>query len=423
MSAVTGKKLRSGKIIPIPIPLNRKLNNSPVGETDQELLDKLIKVQSTKAQDIVSDIKPLEDLSVSVYFEVPEDDSLKDSEIINSTPLQLVLPYRTDPFENISPEDSETYSESSMEEMAQFDREDFKELPAFHGNPSELPRFIAMVTKMNDLLAENQKVILFNKLDQKLTDHKAYGLYSENIEHTWDSLKIELERAYFIQRDYSSLTVEMLRMSQSKNENVKRYCERVSNKFADIKRAVIARFDDQAAREIIIEEQKRITLNAFKDGLNPELRSIVKSAHNLTLQDAFKTAVEEEEGYNRSVNLQSRPLFQNNNLPRPIAIPGANVKIEPYEGNRYNPPVRYGQGQQKFCTRCQARTHNVNECFANYDVNRVRLPNVNPDRTVNSINHPQNTDESNYPTSKNFLNNEGEGRPSLTQQLQVPSQF
>lgn len=177
--------------------------------------------------------------------------------------------------------------------MAEFDREDFKLIPEFTGNPRDLPRFISLVSDMNDELADDQKPLLFRRLGLKLKD-KSYQLYKDNEDQTWDSLKGELAASYLELRDSSILITEMQKISQGKNENVQRYADRMTRKLTEIKRANEVRYDTEAIRNAFNEEHSRIALNTFKDGLKDPLRILVKAARDDSLQAAIATAKEEE---------------------------------------------------------------------------------------------------------------------------------
>lgn len=225
--------------------------------------------------------------------------------------------------------------------MAQFDRKDLKELPEFHGNPRNLPRFISMVERRLNRLVENQRNLFFERLDYKLFG-RAYEIYNDNVDGTWESFKVELKRAFLVKKEYVDLSAEMLMMVQFKGEPVIKFADRLNSQLSAIKSAIKDRFADEFSRGIFIDEQRRLALKVFINGLNPMLKTIVKTTRDLTLEGAIDTAVEEEEIFKHEQRSCIEPLKRNHNA-------------------------------QKFCNRCKSSTHQEDFCYASKDIDKVKL--------------------------------------------------
>lgn len=333
-------KLRSGKIYTkreVQDKPKRRLNNSP---TEGLFVD---------TDDQSTPIKQIDDSQIK---DVPK--LLQSKEFIN--PAQS--------FKFLSDESEDEFFELSVKSlfieefaiMAQFDRHDFKDIPEFRGDPCELPRFILLVTRMHVTLDAANKIVLFEKLANKLIG-RAFDLHTENVLRTWDTLKTELEGKFLEQRDPIVLIGELQRFNQGRVETVRNYATRISDKLAAIRQATNSRNISAAAKLLFNEEHNRVALITFGNGLRDPMWTIVKAARDQTLQAAIVTATEEEASNKLTTPQTYSHIGQN--FP-----PGTPIKTEdPFYKNPF---------AQK-CTRCQHTNHSVDKCYANFNLEGKRL--------------------------------------------------
>lgn len=304
------------------------------------------------------------------------------------------------------------------ENMAAFDRRDFKDIPEFKGDPSELPRFITLVSRMNESLLVAERVILFEKLGNKLTG-TAFDLHATNTLRTWATLKNELEERFLTRKDPAVLVSELQAMYQGRSEPVRDYANRISNKLAKIKQATALRDITEATKTLFNEEHERISVIVFKNGLREPLRTIVKATRALTLQVAINTALEEEGDSNQNLFRSSTRNRQN------FSPQDQSIKQEPDDRN---PVARQNFKEERppiFCNRCQRRNHMENQCYARFNAKTgEQLAPVNVEKVINAVGKTQIEDFENNcgRISKNWKSSGTEGQVLLSQTLNGPLQ-
>lgn len=429
------RKLRSGKTYPIPERRSFKpTNNSPAASSESDS-DSLIQEAKEGSQINSSGSEGTER---KVDAENTDDLSTNFGTATSSTPRVFANSILVPLFSSLSLHDNleSTNCETKNIKMAQFDREEFKDVPEFGGNSKELPQFISIVDEMNEELADDQKMILFKKLRIKLKG-KAYEIYAENVERTWDSLKLELEQSFLVRKDYMLVSAELQRITQGRNESVKHYSDRVTGKFTELKQAVKARFLEPGARATILEEQQRLVLKAYKNGLQVHLKNIVKAARDLTLADAIRTAMEEEEdsGINNPREFgQGQGAFQRRVKSEAVAWESRgkgdfeprypqrdNFKKENETRRLPNAPgnpfkrEEFKPAPQRACNRCGRTNHLAGSCFAMKDIEGNSLTQRGPNRTVNFYEGRNNMLGED---SKNANFNGSQSQTSLTQKFQ-----
>lgn len=229
-----------------------------------------------------------------------DSDSESNSVDLNNT----FLNYSENSDSNISIVDSKKQGEIRNSKMAKKDFNMFqavKFISEFDGTPSKLHQFLECSDLIFDDLkdSEHNKFLLVMK---KLLVGKAYD---ETVKHivydSWDDLKEDLKRRYTEVRSKLQVSQELNTVRQKKDEDVRSYGSRVQ--------VLLSQFNDICITEAGTGSEKFVesinshtALIAFQEGLNSNIRVIVKASNSKTLNESIAKAIEEEALSKRHVN-------------------------------------------------------------------------------------------------------------------------
>ena len=265
--------------------------------------------------------------------------------------------------------------------------------------------------KLNDEFDENS---LIEMILLKLQD-KAHDIFKYKKFKTYSSLNSELITQFKESRPVEYLQVELVRINQQHNEDVKSYAHRVEELVADLNSACIAREGEDCA-EIIQRLNSNTALKAFVDGLKSSLQLIIKSCRFTTLKEAVSKAIEEEATLNYKLcsfsNTSSSPknfpikcqickrnghsaescyrrkpnnlensqdttrTFENSN--KSTVVNSTSQSYKPYISNQH----------QVVCGYCKRIGHHIRNCRSRTYAESNRNQNVNP--AIQTINDSGN---------------------------------
>lgn len=188
--------------------------------------------------------------------------------------------------------------EMGTNELNMFDT--LKFIPEFDGSPSKLHQFLQCC----DIIFNDLKVsehIKFLQLMKKILTGKAYD---ETVKHknykTWSELKKDLETRYKDVRSKLQISQELSEMRQKYDEDVRSYGSRVQELLFQLNDICV--MEAGAGSEVIVEKiNSQTALVAFQEGLNNNIRIVVKSHHATNLNDSIKYALEEEALFKRHI--------------------------------------------------------------------------------------------------------------------------
>lgn len=222
-----------------------------------------------------------------------------------------------------------------------------KLIPNFEGNQGgEIHRFLNACDFAMQNIDPSLQPVLVQAIKTKLGG-KAFAITQNRIITDWSGLKTLLENAFCAQRTPGYLQLELISLKQKSGEAVQEYANKLENLLHELCNVSVVGKTVEAATAIR-EYIKETTLTTFIEGLEPNLRQIIKSRHHPSLEEAINDSLEEEKLIKSNADTQR--LFQNR--------------------QEKNWPSKY-------CTVCHKRNHNTNQC-------RFAKPNSGPKDTGQS---------------------------------------
>lgn len=262
-------------------------------------------------------------------------------------------------------------AEQELETMAEFNRNEFmSSIPEFEENSQELPRFISLVEFMLSELTVAGQQMLYRNLRYKLKS-KAFEIYEEVLDNTWEGLKTRLEQHFLVQKSMIALQNEMQQMYQGRNENVKTFADKIKTKLNELKHCTSYNYAEVAVRNGFNSEHKKLALKAFRNGLSYPIRNIIKAGRDRSLDEAVSAALEEE------ADLPKR------DSERKVVNSGFVPNDQMRQGNER--PMPKFRTPQFYCQRCHSRSHNINDCFARLTVEGTPLLAIKNERQINTV--------------------------------------
>lgn len=168
-----------------------------------------------------------------------------------------------------------------------------KLIPSFDGTPSNLHQFLECC----DIIYDDIKETDYNKflrLMKKILIGKAYN---ETVKHntydSWEELKDDLKLRFTYVRSKLQISTELNTIRQKSDESVRDFGSRVQALVCELNDICIT--DAGAGSEKIVEAiNAQTSLIAFQEGLNSNIRLVVKAANCKLLKDSIAKALEEE---------------------------------------------------------------------------------------------------------------------------------
>lgn len=254
-----------------------------------------------------------------------------------------------------------------------------KFIPEFDGSSVDLIKFLECCDFVNKPLEDNETDKFLQIVKSKLTG-RAYNLIRNQTFTNWASFRDELYLHFHDARNTEQLLINLVTITQRPNEDVRSYGVRVEQILSEILE-IASEKKDASEKKIISEYHSDTALRYFLNGLNDELKIIVKASNPKTLRDAIQKGVNEENTVKRDKS----------NLPK----------------------CNFCNKVGHVFSNCRQRSNNNYNFSSN--MNRQHPNNFSYSRTENR-NIPSTS--FNFPTPTNFLQTpRPSNRPNNTQQF------
>lgn len=201
-------------------------------------------------------------------------------------------------------------------------------IPRFEGtNRGEIYRFFNACDFAMQNVDSVLKPVLLQAIQTKLSG-KAFAITQNRVITDWPGLRSLLEGAFCAQRTPGYLQLELNSSRQKSGEAVQDYATRVENLIHELCNVSVVGKSKEAT-EAIRDYIRETTLTTYVEGLDQNLRQIIKSRNHKSIEDAIKDSLEEEKLLKSS--LETQRLLQN-------------------------------VGSSKYCSICRRSNHNTNQC-------------------------------------------------------------
>ena len=250
-----------------------------------------------------------------------------------------------------------------------------KLLPEFNGKRSELDRFLSICDMIDrDLCPESDEPLLLTIIKSKISGI-AYSTIKYKDIPNLKSLTSILINNFSEVRTVAQVQSELINAKQKYSENVREFSARIEKLKTELDDACIQSQGAESAK-IIQELNAKSALRAFVEGLNNNIKLIIKACRFPSLIEAVEAAVEEER------NFKSK-TFTPNKFPRESIkcsfchkighkFENCFSRINKSQNNfRNRQPVNYTQEPNQttfnknkiFCSYCKEPGHHISNCY------------------------------------------------------------
>lgn len=237
-----------------------------------------------------------------------------------------------------------------------------KIIPEYDGSPTTLHRFISCCEIIQKPLKSEENANLINLLKVKLTG-KAYDVLRYKDFKTFRELKSEFQKQFGETRSSAQIQLELLQNSQSRNENVKSYANRIQQLLTELNECCSNSLGK--SNDDILTLNDQTALKAFQEGLVPSIKLIVKACRFTKLKDAVAFAFEEETNLQSKSNSNTTPSYHKPIIKCQVCHkPGHNADVC-FLRYRVNNPNSYSKAHNNIrviCAYCKNIGHHIQEC-------------------------------------------------------------
>lgn len=203
-------------------------------------------------------------------------------------------------------------------------------VPEFAGDVKQLTNFLNIVEYLSDSIKENQdkeNLIKF-VLKTKLSDIVRHRLNSHPEPSDIKQFKAVFSQVFKSKKTPLNIQSELSRTVQG-NLSISDFASKIENLVAELNSLQLVSADEHS-RSTIIKLNDEVGLNAFKMGINDNIRSVIFAARPANLSDAISLAFE-------------------------VDIPNSSNSIFKFDAKN--------QRYDKFCKYCKKKGHLISECF------------------------------------------------------------
>lgn len=323
-------------------------------------------------------------------------------------------------------EELEEDEKDQLPTMAAFNLETAsKALPTFSGNFKELDSFLITAELVNKTLSSEGKIDFLQYVyHAKLTANVRTSLGSYLKPSSFEILKQQLQTRYKDNTTIAQLQTKLNNLQQ-RNLRINTYKEQLLNIIEGLNRLGIESLGTQATeaeKNVIIKCNNKHALDAFKKGLNENLKTTIYAARPKDLLEATELALELENEsmtapntimhFQRSFNQHRNNVNTRGNMRQNFSTQrnfnSFNSNTRQNEPRRYNNNFNQNYNQNNYHNRNLNHNNNVNR---NRDIsnrsNQAR--NSNQNRNRNNNNNYNGNRYTNNQTNRNIriINNEG----------------
>lgn len=255
-----------------------------------------------------------------------------------------------------------------------------KFISTFDGNSANLHQFL----ECSDIIFEELKDTEHPKFLLLMKRLLTGSAYNETVKHntyeSWELLKADLKLRFTDIRSKLQVSQELNTVSQKNNEDVRTYGSRVKLLLCQLNDICITE-TGRGSEQIIESLNSQTALISFQEGLNKNIRILVKAANCKTLKDSIAKAVEEELLWERHTSLQNnlKPKCQfchkvghvtekcfrlqnsNKNNPKNISYSShQSSETKPTSSNQ----ASHVNSRKIQCQYCKKMGHHIDNCFS-----------------------------------------------------------
>lgn len=218
-------------------------------------------------------------------------------------------------------------------------------IPEFDGQLSKYSNFINFVEFVHDTLNDNGKSRLITFiLKTKLSDSIRLKLSAYPSATTLAQFKEQMSKILKSNKTSLSIQSELSRTRQN-NASVIDFSSKIESLVAELNSMQISQRGEQY-RDIIIQMNDEIALNAFKTGISDRIKPTIIAGRPSSLNEAINLALDSETPQQEAKIFAFRSKHSKN-----------FKKTNGFNKGNYEKP------KSKFCKYCKKKGHEISECF------------------------------------------------------------
>ncbi|CAH1720138.1 unnamed protein product [Aphis gossypii] len=257
-------------------------------------------------------------------------------------------------------------------------------IPTFTGgSETDLASYILECNYIMENVHETLKPMIFKRMLTSLKGEAFQAVRYRSIPD-WAALEAHLRKVFGATHSIGFLQTNLYNIKQKYDEDIKSFAARTEKCYHDLVSALTVGLNKNDAAAVA-NTHKSGARNAFINGAQPAIRSLLRARNVLTLEEAITLAVEEEEdirNLNRRFNTNKNNGKNNANKKnikcnkcnkmghyanecRSNASTSGSTGFRNPISNRDEKPVvvkKEYQGQVRFCTYCKKNNHTVKDC-------------------------------------------------------------
>lgn len=168
-------------------------------------------------------------------------------------------------------------------------------IPTYDGNERELESFINSCDIYYNYLSEDQRGLFLAIAISKLKGEALSKLQPTSAIRSWDEMKSRLEQRIRRPFSFEYAQEKLVRITQSKNENIESYGRRVKDALGRLNSATRTLTNDENAYRLLKEANEKLAIRKFEQNiLNPNIKIIVSAANKTSLESSLAFAMEKE---------------------------------------------------------------------------------------------------------------------------------
>lgn len=307
-----------------------------------------------------------------------------------------------------------------------------KFVDSYDGNRDDLSSWLTNCDRAFALAKEDQKLILFSFVQNRLKD-RAQSTCSNTIFEDWEDLKDFLKSRFGNRKHHSHLLTELQTCKQIYTETVAQYINRIETCLKRLLSSVKQANIDPNLLPGEVAYINKLALHAFLIGISNNISQVLRSREPQSLNDAFNMALEEEKFHitqnktkhcnkcNRDghTTFNCRRNFSNNNNYKPPFNNNNNNNYKSYDKNKH---VLVLTKQKLFCKYCKKQGHLMEKCFKKQRIDQIKqnenVVSTTYDQAENSITESYDqTEYCNYCKEKGHIADECLAYSSLRREI------
>ncbi|KAF0702653.1 Uncharacterized protein FWK35_00035167, partial [Aphis craccivora] len=233
-------------------------------------------------------------------------------------------------------------------------------IPTFTGSSeTDLESDILECNYVMENVSETLKPMIFKRMLTSLKGEAFQAVRYRTIPD-WPALEAHLQKVFGSTHSIGFLQTNLYNIKQKYDEDIKSFASRTEKCYHDLVSALTVGLNKNDAAAIA-NTHKSGARNAFINGAQPAIRSLLRAQNVSTLEEAITLAIEEEEDIR---NLNSKMGHYANECRSNASTSGSTGFRNPINNRDEKPVVvkKEYQGQVRFYTYCRKNNHNIKDC-------------------------------------------------------------